>query len=171
MIWACGGDDNVNLDGGNDATTTDGGGNDTGTKDTGTNDTGTNDSGSTDGGTKDVSVSIDCLKPADCVDGGDPDAAYPPADAGVVCCATVQTSGGFPQCSLDSISTACATPANCPSSVSFQSCTTDTLRACHAASECTETQYNMCCKFQTDAGTAQVCANQLIANAFNGTCL
>ena len=135
LVFACGGDDS-GTDGGSDAA------NDNTTKpDSGgdaANDTGTTPERTPDAGDagNDVSITITCLKPADCIDGGG-DAAFPP-DSGEVCCGTVQTSGSFPQCSFNSASTACQAPGACPTTVNLQSCGTDQVRLCEADKECTE---------------------------------
>jgi hypothetical protein len=171
LVYACGGDSSPS-DGGTDAvadnTVKDSGG-DTAT-DTGPGDTGA-DTGKDAGG--DVSVTLTCLKPADCFDGGG-DAAFPP-DAGEVCCGTVQTSGTFPQCSFNSASTVCQAPGACPTNVNLQSCGTDQVRLCESDTECTENggnltnTYNKCCSTQyQDAGRVHFCASTTIATVSGG---
>jgi hypothetical protein len=170
LIYACGGDSSTN-DGGTDATSDVA--NDTSKPDTGTNDTGTNDTGVQDSGLGDVSITLDCLKPADCFDGGG-DAAFPP-DSGEVCCGTVQTSGTFPQCSFGAASTKCSAPSACATTISLQSCSTDTVRLCESDTECTEqgtnnfNKYTKCCSTSLgDAGRVHFCANTTIATASQG---
>lgn len=168
LVYACGGDDSKS-DGGSDAandntTNPDTGGGDA-AKDTSTNDTGT-DTGPGDAG-NDVSFTVTCLKPADCIDGGNPDAAYPP-DSGEVCCATVQTSGTFPNCSLNAASTKCSAPSACASQFAL-SCGTDTARLCTNTTECTEGTYNDCCSADLgDAGTIHLCFNKALSNQTGG---
>lgn len=175
LVWACGGsDDSVATDGGPDATTDAIPGDSS--NDTASGDGNANDGKANDGGSdaaQDVSVTLDCFKPADCFDGGNPDAAYPP-DSGEVCCGTVSTSGTFPQCSFNSAATACKAPGSCATNISLSSCTTDTVRLCASDTECTEkgnniTTYNKCCSTAyQDAGRVHFCANALIANASGG---
>lgn len=173
LVWACGGsDDSISGDGGgNDATTDGNPQNDTGTTD------GSSDAAKTDGATdagQDVSITITCIKPADCIDGGNLDAAYPP-DSGEVCCGTVQTAGTFPNCAFNAASTTCAAPSACATSIGLQSCGTDTVRLCSADSECTEmgtsfTTYNKCCSATyQDAGRVHFCSNTTIANLSQGS--
>jgi hypothetical protein len=172
LVYACSGDSST-TDGGTDATANDAApdvAKDTGTQDTGTQDTGVQDSG---GG--DVSFNITCLKPANCIDGGDQDAAYPP-DSGEVCCGTVQTSGTFPSCSFDQASTACAGPSTCPTTIGTSSCGTDKVRLCESDTECTEntgnplSSYTKCCSTAFgDAGMrVHFCGNTTIASISGG---
>src|SRR5512142_1675195 len=88
LVYACSGD-STTTDGGTDATANDSAP-DVAKQDSGT-DTGTQDTGVKDAAI-DVSLTLDCFKPADCIDGGDPDAAYPP-DSGAVCCGNVIGNG------------------------------------------------------------------------------
>jgi hypothetical protein len=168
VIYACGGDSST-ADGGLDATTdspgTDAPGIDA-AKDTGSG----NDAGNDTGPQGDGSVSIQCAFPAECVDGGDLDAAYPPADSGVVCCATVNLSGSFPNCSFGSFSTACTAPSACASNVNL-ACSTDTLRACAHNSECKEATYNTCCYIPIDGGKAAACMSAAMISLLHPTCL
>lgn len=172
LVYACSGDSNTN-DGGTDATANDAAP-DVAKQDTGTNDTGTQDTGTKDSGGGDASITITCLRPSNCIDGGDQDAAYPP-DSGEVCCATVQTSGSIPSCSFDQASTACTAPGTCPTTISTSSCGTDKVRLCAADTECTEkgssilNTYDKCCSTAYgDAGRVHFCANTTIASVSNG---
>lgn len=173
IIWACGGTDST-IDGGNpDATTDSTTGDSSPPGDSSTNDANKNDGGPSDA-SQDLNIKITCQKPADCFDGGNPDAAYPP-DSGEVCCGTVQTAGQFPNCSFNSASTTCDAPSACATKIGLQSCGTDTVRLCSADSECTEqggqsfTTYTKCCSTQyQDAGRVHFCANTTIAAASQG---
>src|SRR5450432_4237177 len=93
LVYACGGDDSTDggADSGNKDSTTGDAAADTSTADVAAD-------SAKDGGAdapNDVSVTITCIHPADCFDGGMADAAYPP-DSGEVCCATVNLTGTFP---------------------------------------------------------------------------
>lgn len=166
VTWACSGDDNVG-DGGSDAAH-DVTVSDSSTPDTGTKDTSTNDS-ATDAGA-DVQLTLDCFKPADCVDGGDPDAAYPPADAGVVCCGNVMGNGDVQACQLTGASTTCKAPGACATNFAgLLSCSSATVRFCATNAECTEQGNDKCCTANGgDAGTFHICANTIIANNSGG---
>jgi hypothetical protein len=171
-LYACGGGDNTQIDGGNDATV-DGMNNPDSTGDSKMNgDTGNDSSMGNDGGSDapaDVVVNVQCRIPADCVDGGNPDAAYPPP-ANDVCCATVMTGGKGFNCTLDSVTTMCTTASMCPSMLG--ACPgTDTVRGCAHTSECTEPAYNKCCTVKTDAGAVSACMSMTIAGFLNATCL
>jgi hypothetical protein len=169
LAYACGGD-NGTGDGGTDATT-----NDVATQDSPSNNDGSTDAGmdvSNDAASdapKETSVMITCLHPADCIEGGIPDAAYPP-DSGEVCCGALTTSGSFPNCSLDGLSTMCSTASACPTAF-VPACSTDTVRGCQHASECTEPGYPLCCLFHAGDAGAQFCANSEIAGLTGATCL
>ena len=171
LVWACGSDDTNNADsGGNDATTSDVANNkDTGTTDTGTKDTGNGgDTGSQDAG-NDVVVNVTCKHPVDCIDGGQADAAYPP-DSGEVCCATVSLTGTFPQCSVQSLTTACTAPGQCASNIPF-SCGTDTVRGCSHAAECTEQGYPKCCVLNIGDAAVQACLSPAVIQGTGAKCL
>jgi hypothetical protein len=158
VIYACGGTSD-NDDGGADATSdttnnkdssADGGSGDTGS------DGNTNDGGSNDA-TMDVVINITCLYPYQCVDGGSPDAAYPPSNSDDVCCGTLGSTGTFPFCSFTSLTTSCAAPGSCASALDESNCGTSTIRGCKHAAECTEVGYTSCCLLvEGDAG-AQFC--------------
>jgi hypothetical protein len=169
LVFACGGDD-TGTDGGSDAqadnTVKDGSGGDA-ANDTSANDTGT-DTGPGDAG-GDVAISVTCLKPADCIDGGDPDAAYPP-DSGVVCCGDIKGNNNAQQCQIVSASTSCTAPGSCATSFTgLVSCSSATVRLCESASECTEQGNNLCCAAQAgDGGTIKICANKQIAGLSGG---
>ncbi len=169
LVYACGGDDST--DGGTDSGNKD---STTGTDaaaDTSTTDVAADsakDSGTTDA-PADVTISITCLEPANCIDGGALDAAYPPADSGIVCCGTVVTTGAFPNCALSGASTACMAPSACASNVNTSSCGNDTFRLCEGNSECTETNFNKCCSAKVgDAATVKLCASTTIAALSGG---
>ncbi len=98
IVWACGGSDNTTIDGGSDATTDTSTGDSSPPGDSGTNDANKNDGGPGDA-SQDLNINITCQKPANCFDGGDPDAAYPP-DSGEVCCGTRPDLGNFPELQL-----------------------------------------------------------------------
>lgn len=168
IIYACGGDNSGN-DGGTDAA------NDITVKpDTGGGDAGTDaakDTGPTDSGGGDVVISITCQHPSDCFDGGALDAAYPP-DSGEVCCATAVTTGQVPNCSLQSLTTACKAPGQCASDIPLsQTCGTDTLRGCAHAAECTEQAYNKCCVFDVGDAAVQACLNNIAIQVTGAKCL
>ena len=169
LVYACGGDDTTDggADAANDTTTKPDSGGDTGT-DTGTNDTGT-DTGPGDSG-GDVSITVTCLQPSDCVDGGVADAAYPPADAGVVCCGDIKGNNNAQQCQIVSAATSCKAPGQCATSFAgLVSCSSATVRLCDFASECTEQGNNLCCSAQAgDGGTIKICANKQIAQLSGG---
>ena len=173
LIWACSGDDSGVQDGGSDATTDSPVTTDSG-KDSSSNEAG-NDSSTTDAG-PDVQLTIDCLKPADCVDGGDSDAAYPPGDAGVVCCGSVVGNGSQNACQIEGASTTCKAPGSCATDFSgLLSCSSATVRFCTTNAECTETSTNplsdgsQCCTANAgDAGSFHVCANSTIAAGSKG---
>jgi len=175
LIWACGGGDNVDIDGGLDATPdttqSDGPSNNDGSTNDVANDTSTSDA--SDAG-QDVTITLDCFKPADCIDGGDPDAAYPP-DSGVVCCGTVATNGQQQSCKLTAVSTTCKAPGSCGTDfLGFLSCTDLTVRLCESDNECTEngnnqlTTYNQCCTGSYGDASAHFCANSTIASQSQG---
>jgi hypothetical protein len=173
LAYACGGDSGQN-DGGTDATTDQANGDATQPDSSGmdgASDSSNNDSGGNDAGMgMDVQISITCAFPAECVDGGDWDAAYPPADAGEVCCGTLTTSGTFPGCSLSSITTSCAAPGSCPTTIDTSSCGTDTVRGCKHKGECTESGYNQCCTVkQGDAGIT-FCMSTGLATLLGASC-
>jgi hypothetical protein len=172
LVWACGGGDNVDLDGGSDAqgdnTTKNDSGGDGGSKDGVASDT------STDTSSNDVAneggFNIACRAPSDCIEGGIPDGSYPPAEAGVVCCGTLVLSGQPPNCNFDSLTTVCQTPGTCASNIALQ-CTTDTIRGCEHTSECTETNYNHCCHTNGFGdGGASVCMSTQIAQLIGAQC-
>jgi hypothetical protein len=172
LVYACGGSDNSTLDGGGDATV-DSPGNDSSKNDSGGQDSSNDTSPMNDGGqdaTQDVSVSIACTEPAQCIDGGNLDAAYPPS-SGEVCCAQVTTTGAFPNCKPSSVSTACSAPGSCASSYSTSSCSTDTFRACAHNAECTETQFNKCCTAKVGDGGATFCMDAILISALKATCM
>ena len=164
VIYACGGSTN-DIDGGSDAAS-DNTTNQDAAADTGNgSDTGS-DGNTSDGGTKDatqdVVFNISCLYPYQCIDGGEPDAAYPPT-SGEVCCGTLVLTGTMIQnCSLASLTTQCSAPGSCASNVAL-SCGTDTIRGCEHAAECTETNYPNCCLFDYGDGGAQFCVSDLFA--------
>jgi hypothetical protein len=114
----------------------------------------------------DVVFNITCRYPYECIDGGEPDAAYPPS-SGEVCCGTL-TLGGMLPCSLTSLTTQCTAPGSCASDVML-ACATDTIRGCKHAAECTEALYGNCCMFQYGDAGAQFCVGDTIA--MFGTCL
>jgi hypothetical protein len=169
LVYACGGDDS-GTDGGSDAqadnTVKDSGGD--AAADTGSNDAGS-DTGPADAG-NDVAITVDCLQPADCIDGGNPDASYTPAEAGVVCCGDVKGDNNTQQCQIVSATTSCKTPGQCATSFTgLLTCSTATVRLCEFASECTEQGNNLCCSANLgDAGNIKVCASQLIAQNSGG---
>ena len=168
-IWACGGGDNVDLDGGLDATpdNTTGDSATDGNPGDAANDT--NSDGASDAG-QDVTLSFDCLKPADCIDGGDPDASYSPIDSGVVCCGTITGNGDIQACQFLGASTSCKAPNQCSTSFTgLLTCSSGTARLCSSAAECVEQQYNKCCQASLgDGGTVSICASTQIANASQG---
>jgi hypothetical protein len=178
-IYACGGDDSSNVDGGMDVTSGDSpsgdAGNDSG-QDGSNNDAANNDGGQ-DAGSDVVQVSLSCLKPADCVDGGNPDAAYPPADAGVVCCGDITTAGtDITMCTLSSVSTACKSPSACPTTLDTSGCGMDQLRVCAHKSECTEgmgtvNAIDQCCTLKSGDAGATVCLSSTIATLLKASCL
>ncbi|HEY1957661.1 MAG TPA: hypothetical protein VGH28_18705 [Polyangiaceae bacterium] len=168
IVWACGGgDDNLNLDGGPDATSDSAPKTDASSNDSATNDSSTND-GAADAAA-DVTLTLDCFKPADCVDGGDPDAAYPP-DSGVVCCGTVTGNGNANACQIEGATTLCKDPASCKTSFTgLVTCSSATVRFCTTDSECTEGSASQCCTANGgDAGKFHVCASTAIANFSGG---
>ena len=169
LVYACGGDSSTGDAGGNDATTNDVATKDSSTTDTSTNDTGTQDTGVTDAGI-DVQLALDCFKPADCVDGGSADAAYPPNDAGVVCCGNIEGNGNTQACQITGASTTCKAPGQCNTSFTgLATCSSATVRFCSTAAECTEQGNNLCCTANAgDAGSFKVCANQGIAAISQG---
>lgn len=80
-LYACGGSDNSIPDGGGDATV-DGPGGDSANGDSGNDGNNTDGNNNTDGGNgmdsgSDAKVTLACGAPAECVDGGSLDAAYP----------------------------------------------------------------------------------------------
>ena len=181
VLYACGGSDNSTIDGGGDATL-DGPGADSNNGDSskdGSTDGNNTDGNNTDGGNgmdsgSDVKVTIACGDPAECVDGGMLDAAYPPSD-GVVCCATVKTSGMGQPCNVDSVSTQCVAPGSCASMYGF-SCGTDTFRACAHSAECTEAQFNKtagggCCTATLGDASATFCMDSTLKAVLKATCL
>jgi hypothetical protein len=159
----CGGDNGTNLDGGSDAA------NDNTTGDSATDaakDTGGDSAseGGNDAG-QDVTISIACTKPSDCVDGG--------ADGAVTsvnCCGTINTTGSFPTCSFASATTACEAPSACPTTFDTMGCGSDTVRLCTVNGDCTENTYNKCCSFKYQDASVHFCANQGIASIAGGTC-
>lgn len=172
FTYACGG--GGSGDGGTDATTDATNNTDSPTnKDTGTNDAANDvaqNNDASDGGTGgDGSFSIECTKPAECIDGGDLDAAYPPS-SGEVCCAKVSTAGSFPNCSISSLATTCTAPGACTEGYSTSKCTTDTFHACAHASECTG-QFNKCCTASTDAGAVTFCMDTILITLLKPTCM
>jgi hypothetical protein len=165
VVWACGGDDSSNGDGGPDAvadTTTDAPSDSSNDAPPDAGDSGAEDA------TPDITLSITCLRPANCIDGGDQDAAYPPS-SGEVCCGTIVTNGDPQNCNFTGVSTACSAPSGCATSVSF-SCGTDTVRLCTSNTECTEQTYNKCCSVAQGDASIHFCANTIIANAAGGSC-
>jgi len=173
IVWACGGgDDNLNLDGGPDATTDSPSGDaakNDGSSTDGSSSDGSSSDGATDAG-NDVTLTLDCFKPSDCVDGGDPDAAYPPADAGVVCCGTVTGNGSQQSCQIEGASTLCKAPGTCATDFSgLLTCSSATVRFCTTSAECTEANYNKCCVAHGgDAGDFHICASNGVANLSGG---
>jgi len=168
-IYACGGSAD-DTDGGNDAAS-DNTTNKDSSADTGTSDAGS-DGNANDVNTQDVAndvvVSITCVYPYQCIDGGVPDAAYPPS-SGEVCCGTLVLGGTIPNCTFTSLSTQCSAPGSCASNVAL-ACTTDTIRGCKHAAECTESSYGNCCLFQYGDGGAQFCVDSTLA-AFATSCV
>ena len=110
------------------------------------------------------SSSLACTAPADCIDGGILDAAYPPS-SGEVCCAMLDTTGIPGHCAVQTYASHCSAPSACPSNIPL-GCGADTVRLCQHASECTEVEYTACCVFR-DAG--MFCANPVQVGA--GQCL
>jgi hypothetical protein len=113
---------------------------------------------------------LGCTVPADCIDGGVLDAAYPPS-SGEVCCGTIETTGVTGHCALVSFTTHCAAPLACASSFPTTACTSDTVRLCQHASECVEQDLGDCCQFKQEAGVVQFCTNLIVAMVGNATCL
>jgi len=169
LVWACGGDDT--SDGGTDAqsdntTKPDTGGD--GAADAKSDGTSTLDS-SNDVVTNPDQFSVTCRQPSDCVDGGMPDVAYPPSEAGVVCCGDLVLSGQIPNCNFDSFATKCQAPGSCASNIQL-TCGTDIVRGCAHNSECAENGYNKCCTVQ-GFGDASVCMSQGLATTIGASCL
>lgn len=165
LVWACGGGgDDSDAGGNNDAQA------DNTTKtDSGGIETSTIDSSSTDAGSNPDVVAVACHFPGDCVNGNEADAAYPPAEAGVVCCGKLVLSGTPPECNFDSFTSKCQAPTACNSDIQL-ACTTNTVRGCAHTSECVESNYNHCCTVAA-FGDASVCMSQQIATQINAKCL
>jgi len=173
VAYACGGSGSE-IDGGSDATTSDGpNGNDSSTNDTGSQDATNDVVNNMDSGSDVVTVNITCTRPAQCIDGGVLDAAYPP-DSGEVCCGTLVTVMNGQTCAISSVTTACDTPTACPTSFDMMGCGSDTVRLCSDNKECVEDSgvgpLNKCCLFGNDAGHIRFCANDTIAALGGGTC-
>ncbi len=171
LVYACGGSDNSAIDGGLDATA-----DNTVPGDSAADTSQDTSSDATAEGGKDAAVdvviSVACRKPANCFDGGDPDAAYPP-DGGEVCCGTIVTTGTG-KCSLVSATTACEAPSSCPTSF-VAGCGSDTVRLCSSDPECVETgggfgDYTQCCTLKFGDASVHLCANSTIAQIAGGTC-
>ena len=99
-----------------------------------------------------------------CVESNQCDAGTP------TCCATLDFGS---DCVLDSVSSVCAAPADCPTTLQPFCAQTETVRLCDQNADCTEPDYDKCCTFQItgNAESIVMCANQEMAGAVDASCV
>ena len=91
-----------------------------------------------------------------------------------ICCQTIPLTGGsVPNCTNGPLTVACETSAACPTTLGLSCSGNQVVRLCSSNSDCTESNYNLCCNFPGgDAGASlSFCANQLDALGGGGTCM
>lgn len=133
-------------------------------KDVAPSDATTPSDGSVDSAIPDVvippdAVSLTCMSPADCSDGGTP-----------ICCATLSAGAGQPpNCPIDSLTSSCK--SSCTTAMTFSCNSVSTVRACEKNSDCPEPTYGKCCTFTDgNSNTATFCTSAGIAAAGGATC-
>ncbi len=102
-------------------------------------------------------TALTCDGPEDCVGKG-----------GFCCGALNAGAGSFPNCAIDSVTSACG--AGCTTSIPFICNTTYTVRMCNLAADCANepSGATLCCTFQQQFGEVKFCANSLVANLATG---
>jgi hypothetical protein len=121
-------------------------------------------------------VSFACASSATCpmadkitCDGPDECAATPSTP---VCCGVYVPSGAgtFPRCDLQSIGTSCTSMASCTTSIPYNCTSTKTVQLCHTASDCHDSNNNLCCSFGSGSAALTFCTDQTTANLGSATC-
>jgi len=158
-LVACGSEVTASDDGGGDGATndapSDGNGDAASTTDAGSDAS----DGGADGGDAETPVTLH-LK---CAEGDQCEAGKP------VCCATLDFGN---DCVLDSVSTACAAPADCPTTLEPFCTQTEMVRFCDNGADCTEPDYDRCCTFNITGHSQSVvmCASEAMAEAADASC-
>lgn len=105
-------------------------------------------------------ITLSCA--ASCPSGNGLECDGPEDCAGKTCCAKTTTSSGtFPNCPVSSAASKCE--ASCATSIAFSCASTNTVRLCHAKSDCTEPANSACCTFELGGNTSTFCASSLVA--------
>jgi hypothetical protein len=115
-------------------------------------------------GDPDSGFALTCVSGMMCPDGGAALKCDGPEDCPTgagICCAEVNVEGTIPSCTFSSGVAECR--ATCNSMIPTMCPAKATVRRCHKKSECTESGYTKCCKFESGGTTAQFCANDTIA--------
>jgi hypothetical protein len=89
-----------------------------------------------------------------------------------VCCGTdvPDGTGTYPSCGITSIGTACTSAAACPTHFGGTCSDPSTVQLCHAKSDCTSSQDNLCCTFTSGGASLTFCIDATTASLAHATC-